>query len=111
MTGWVCEPCGEAHGRHPSRAEELVLVDCDMCGKRALCASSFDFGGIALPKYPAWICSDCGQKYGRRAAGICTLHVGECGVCGAAEMVTEPRDYGHLKDGWQQTALAAKARG
>lgn len=65
---------------------------------------------MADPEYPAWICRDCGQKHGRRAAGICTVHVGECDICGAAEMVTEPRDYGHLKDGWQheRAALAIK---
>lgn len=49
MTGWVCERCGDAHGRHPCRAEELVLADCGLCGQRALCASAADFGGINPP--------------------------------------------------------------
>jgi rRNA maturation protein Nop10 len=25
-----------------------------------------------------------------------------CGVCGEQAMVSEPRDFGHLKDGWQK---------
>ena len=49
MTGWVCERCGDAHGRHPCRAEELVLAGCTLCGQRAMCASPADFGGINLP--------------------------------------------------------------
>lgn len=51
--------------------------------------------------YPTWICFSCGNKYGKRQAGICTIHPGKCGVCGCEAMVTEPRDFGHLKDGWQ----------
>jgi len=47
MIAWVCERCGENHGRHPSRAEELVLTDCRMCGQRAMCASPSDFAGSA----------------------------------------------------------------
>jgi hypothetical protein len=49
MSSWVCERCGEAHGRHPSRAEELVLADCGLCGERALCAAPSDFGGLCPP--------------------------------------------------------------
>ncbi len=52
--------------------------------------------------YPAWICSPCGSKYGRRECGIATWHTDECDVCGEHRAVTEPRDYGHLKDGWQK---------
>lgn len=51
MTAWVCEQCGETRGRHPSQAEELVLMDCSLCGQRALCASPADFGGIDLPEH------------------------------------------------------------
>ncbi len=53
MIAWVCERCGENHGRHPSRAEELVLTDCRMCGQRAMCASPSDFGGVCPPAPPA----------------------------------------------------------
>ena len=49
MIGWVCEKCGETHGRHPSRAEELVLEDCGLCGQRALCAR----GSTATRRTPA----------------------------------------------------------
>lgn len=52
-------------------------------------------------EYPQWVCFDCGRKHGRRAAGLCTMHQGTCGVCGKEDMVTEPRDFGHLKDGWE----------
>lgn len=52
--------------------------------------------------YPAWICSPCGDKHGRRECGISTWHMGTCGVCGEQAMVSEPRDFGHLKDGWQK---------
>jgi rRNA maturation protein Nop10 len=51
--------------------------------------------------YPQWICHDCGMKYGRRACGIATWHIGICNVCGKKSEVTEPRDFAHLKDGWQ----------
>lgn len=54
--------------------------------------------------YPRWICAPCGTKYGKRPAGISTWHTDTCGICGAATVVTEPRDYGHLKKGWQKMA-------
>lgn len=53
------------------------------------------------PEYPECVCFDCGELYGRRLAGICTVNMGTCGVCGENKAVTEPRDYGHLKDGWE----------
>jgi len=52
--------------------------------------------------YPAWICSNCGDKWGRRECGVATWHPDTCGICGVETMVTEPRDYGHLKDGWEK---------
>lgn len=55
-----------------------------------------------MRSYPAWICSDCGRKHGRRECGIATWHEDKCGVCGHTGLVTEPRDYGHLKDGWEK---------
>lgn len=48
MSGWVCDRCGEEHGRRPCKAEELILADCCLCGKRALCATPADFGGFRL---------------------------------------------------------------
>lgn len=53
------------------------------------------------PKYPAWVCAKCGDKYGRKKPGVATWHYDDCGVCGKHTIVTEPRDFGHLKDGWE----------
>lgn len=55
-----------------------------------------------MTDYPAWICYECGEKHGRRECGIATWHPDECGICGKFTNVTEPRDFGHLKDGWQK---------
>lgn len=56
-------------------------------------------------EYPQWICRDCGEKYGNRPCGIATWHRGDkCGVCRCEKSTTEPRDFGHLKDGWQRDA-------
>lgn len=35
-----------------------------------------------------------------------TFHLGCCGVCGETKPVTEPRDFGHLRDGWDKTEAA-----
>jgi len=56
--------------------------------------------------YPPWICADCGAKHGRRECGFATWHDGDkCGICGKEAATTEPRDYGHLKDGWESDYL------
>jgi hypothetical protein len=55
----------------------------------------------AALKYPAWICADCGEQYGNRPVGIATWHEDTCGICGRVTACTEPRDYGHLRNGWQ----------
>lgn len=52
--------------------------------------------------YPMWVCMECGSKFGRRQAGVCTIHQDTCGICGKIAMCTEPRDFGHLKKGWEQ---------
>ena len=52
--------------------------------------------------YPQWICHDCGTKYGRKPCGVATWHIGVCGVCGKTTAVTEPRDFNHLKEGWDK---------
>lgn len=57
--------------------------------------------------YPEWICDPCGRKYGKRTPLMATWHFGTCGVCAKkATPVTEPRDYGHLKDGWDELKRA-----
>lgn len=52
--------------------------------------------------YPAWVCLACGTKHGRRPVGIATWHIDECGICGETVAVTDPRDFGHLKQGWNE---------
>ena len=56
----------------------------------------------AMKYYPAWICGDCGDKHGKRECGTATWHEDECGICGAVTLTTEPRDFGHLKAGWEK---------
>ena len=31
---------------------------------------------------------------------VCTMHFGTCGICLEERAVTDPRDFGHLKPGW-----------
>lgn len=54
-----------------------------------------------LFKYPDWICADCGDKYGNKECGVSTWHMDICDICGETKPVTEPRDFGHLKKGWE----------
>ena len=51
--------------------------------------------------YPTEICHPCGVEYGYRLPLLASIYHGRCGVCGAVGHVTEPRDYGHLREGWQ----------
>jgi ribosomal protein L37AE/L43A len=57
-------------------------------------------------QYPDWICDECGRLHGKRPEGNpygATWHIDECGVCGTGGVeVTEPRDFGHLKEGWDK---------
>ena len=54
-----------------------------------------------MTAYPTWVCSDCGEKHGRRTHKEATWHVNTCDLCGREAYVTEPRDFGHLKPGWE----------
>lgn len=55
------------------------------------------------PEYPGWVCYRCGASHGKKTVGeSATWHKGTCGVCGKDDHVTEPRDFGHLRDGWQK---------
>jgi hypothetical protein len=63
---------------------------------------NYDF--IFRKKYPDWICGSCGRVHGKRPEGNpygATYHIGKCGICGEECEVTEPRDFGHLKEGWE----------
>jgi hypothetical protein len=51
--------------------------------------------------YPSSICADCGEKHGRRTVGVATWTVTTCDMCGCNVPCTEPRDFGHLRTGWQ----------
>jgi hypothetical protein len=56
-------------------------------------------------KYPDWICNSCGSLYGKRPDGNpygATYHLDACDICGEEREVTEPRDFGHLKEGWDK---------
>lgn len=54
--------------------------------------------------YPQWVCISCGNKYGNGMPKdhVCTMHEGVCGICGETRGVTEPRDFRHLKQGWEK---------
>lgn len=60
--------------------------------------------------YPAWICHECGKKYGNRnhAGEASTWHYDVCGICKMYVPVTEPRDFWHLKKGWEQDMTETK---
>jgi hypothetical protein len=51
--------------------------------------------------YPEWVCNPCGRTYGNSPVALCTWHQDICGICGKLTAVCEPRDFRHLKDGWQ----------
>lgn len=56
-----------------------------------------------MPDYPAYICEDCGRKWGRRSpSDATTWHEGVCDLCGEERPVSEPRDFGYLREGWQE---------
>ena len=50
---------------------------------------------------PAWVCYECGPKHGRKTPGLATWHEDQCGICGETKLCTEPRDFGHLRSGWE----------
>jgi len=58
-------------------------------------------------KYPVWICHPCGEKHGNKPVGVATWHENTCDICGNTTEVTEPRDFGHLKDTWEDAAKLA----
>ena len=53
-------------------------------------------------EYPQWVCIFCGDKFGNCPVGIATWHQDTCDVCGVVTAVTEPRDFGHLREGWDK---------
>ena len=65
-----------------------------------------NYDAISWKSYPDWICNSCGRTHGKRAEGNpygATYHIGTCDVCREVTEVTEPRDFGHLKKGWNST--------
>lgn len=58
----------------------------------------------AAPAYPHWLCRDCGTRHGQHPPRITTWHPGQCGLCKRRDVpVTEPRDFGHLRPGWENS--------
>lgn len=55
-----------------------------------------------MKQYPYWVCRPCGDKHGKREMGVATFHTDKCDICGKVTSVTEPRDFGHLKEGWDE---------
>lgn len=52
--------------------------------------------------YPSEICYDCGEQHGRRKVNPCaSWSIGTCDICGDKVATTQPRDFGHLKPGWE----------
>ncbi len=48
------------------------------------------------------ICNKCGLLYGNKTPNnnISTNHQGICDICGFAQIVSHPREYGFLKNNW-----------
>lgn len=51
--------------------------------------------------YPSAICYDCGEKHGHRVPTMATWYLETCDICGEKASCTQPRDFGHLKPGWE----------
>ena len=58
--------------------------------------------GMTAPTYPGFICAPCGEKHGRHAIGRhgATWHRERCDICGKLDWLTEPRDFGSLRETW-----------
>lgn len=52
--------------------------------------------------YPTVICASCEKIWGKRECGLATWYPGKCGICSEVTDVTQPRDFGHLRDGWDK---------
>lgn len=53
-------------------------------------------------EYPRKICFDCGELLGKRMPEISTIYDAVCDLCGRFKPCTEPRDFGHLKENWEE---------
>jgi hypothetical protein len=47
------------------------------------------------------------MRHGNKKCGVATWHENTCDICGDTTDVTEPRDFGHLKDTWEDAAKLA----
>lgn len=78
-------------------------------------AKQITMDALVSADQPDWVCRDCGHqwglwwdstgKYKGPVKHCATYHKGKCGVCNQKKTVTEARDYGYLKEGWNQPLL------
>lgn len=104
----------EGRSRCPSSAFRTLIMainDLSQAGKgdspRPVNGDKYreNYDSIFKKKYPDWICNSCGSLYGKRPDGNpygATYHLDACDICGLHGDVTEPRDFGHLREGWDR---------
>jgi len=93
-----CLICGKDHGGLPCPE----MVPSSACNTHEELMGFDHVDKIQTTPYPQWICPPCGNKWGNKECGIATWHNDECGICKTFSFVTEPRDFGHLKKGWDK---------
>ena len=56
-----------------------------------------------MRSYPVAICAACGEKWGIRApTHLATNWMDYCGICNTFKPCCSARDYGGLKEGWDE---------
>ena len=98
---------GKLISRITKDLRQLVLELDDLLGKEFSLAESGDPyfpPPIPMSIYPDWICNSCGSKHGKSPQGNhhATYHLDACDICGLHGAMTQPRDFGHLKEGWDK---------
>ena len=59
-----------------------------------------------MKKIINWICRECAFKHCNhkqvKEGHLVTWHAGKCDICEEEKILTEPRDFGHLKENWNE---------